>query len=73
MKNKFKTGDIVSICYFDIQGTIVSIESASEKIKVLMDSPDDFFLYKIEISKGVFLTTNEDSLELVLPERISDQ
>ncbi len=70
--NKFKVGDMVNMSFFNFCGKVISIEQASDKIKELTEIDDDFILYKIEISSGVFMTTNEESLELIVPGRSSD-
>lgn len=62
MISKFNIGDFVEVDLLSLSGKITKIEEATEKLKRLVESKEDFLLYKVEIARGVFITTTEDSL-----------
>lgn len=73
MTPKFSIGDFVDIDILGLAGKIVSIEEATEKLKKLTESNEDFLLYKIEIDSGIFVTTTEDSLEKITAGRANNE
>jgi hypothetical protein len=73
MKPKFSIGDFVDIDILGLSGKIVSIDEATEKLKKLTESKDDFLLYKVEISSGILVTTTENSLEKIVAGRADNE
>lgn len=69
----FKIGDYVSLKYFDFSGKIVSINDAPKEVmKFFSDDNSLLKVYKIEIEDNCFITTTEDGIELIKPERVSE-
>jgi len=73
MTPKFNIGDFVDIDILGLSGKIVSIDEATEKLKKLTESKEDFLLYKVEISSGILVTTTEDSLEKIVAGRAEEE
>jgi len=71
--SKFNIGDFVDIDILGLSGKIVSIDEATEKLKKLTESKEDFLLYKVEISSGILVTTTEDSLEKIVAGRAEEK
>jgi hypothetical protein len=72
MTPKFSIGDVVDIDILGLTGKIVSIDEATEKLKKLTETKEDFLLYKVEIDSGIFVTTTEDSLEKITAGRAKE-
>jgi hypothetical protein len=74
MEHNFKVGDKVSLLFFDLAGTIVSISSPPKSLLdfVGMEESEDFLLYKVEVNDGCFVTTSVEGLEPIKPQRVSE-
>lgn len=69
---KFKVGDPVSLKYFDFTGIVVGINEAPPEVMKFFNNNEATVVYRVEIEPGSFITTTEDGIELIKPERVSE-
>lgn len=72
MINQFNIGDGVCINFMDFCGKIVSIDTVSDKLSKMAGFEKGVLLYKIQIHDHYYITTTEDALEQLKPERVSE-
>lgn len=79
MKNKFNVGDMVTITLLDldVSGEIVSIERIPKDIAESIKAgggklPKNMLCYKIALGDGLFMTTEEQFIKKLTPERTTD-
>lgn len=72
--NTFEIGDYVNIISFDLGGEVVSIQKLPEALLEFFGIEyTDMITYKIKIGEGEYITTSEDNLEKLTPQRSTDE